>query len=198
VTWTQAPARQLGYATAYSFLLTECSPKPGMTDQTRISSGAGWWALPGGYVPKLTKIGKSSEKVFAADAGKFSNGSNTPTYNLQAGPNPNSPGRNSGPYADYGPFTKATAAYDRTVANGGSGVDGRVYSFRHGKRQQGLKMGVYRLNAVFFDGHCEQMDDGVTTDPRFWLPSGSVIPDNSKIWADVQAKFNLTFPYRVP
>jgi prepilin-type N-terminal cleavage/methylation domain-containing protein/prepilin-type processing-associated H-X9-DG protein len=193
------PGDQLGYATALSMMLTPGFPTLGLTDHTRISTGAGWWSFPSGHSPKVTKIGKASEKIYMADAGKFYNGSGGgPTYNLSVAPNANSPGRNSGPFTDHGPFTRATSAYDRTVANGGAGIDSRVFSYRHGKRTGGLKTGSYRINALFFDGHAENMDEVAFMNPSLWLPSKTVIPDNSKIWPDVEAAYQMTFPYRVP
>src|SRR3954454_13469643 len=67
------PGNQLGYATAEGFLQTTGSPTPGYTSTTRVSTGAGWWTLPGGYTPKITKVGKPQEKAYMADAGKFYN-----------------------------------------------------------------------------------------------------------------------------
>jgi prepilin-type N-terminal cleavage/methylation domain-containing protein/prepilin-type processing-associated H-X9-DG protein len=190
---------QLGYATALSFLLTDGSPTKGITDHTRISTGAGWWRLPGGYTPKLNKIGKASEKIYMADAGKFLNGAAGPNYNLGTAPNNNAPGRNSGPYADHGAFTRATAAYDRTVAVGAAGLDSRVFSFRHGKRVAGLKPGAgYRLNVLFYDGHASNMEEMEVLNPALWLPTRTEIPDNSKIWPDVESHFKMSFPYIVP
>ncbi|MGB7161072.1 MAG: prepilin-type N-terminal cleavage/methylation domain-containing protein [Tepidisphaeraceae bacterium] len=200
------PGPTLGYATNLSMLLTTATAlppgdnRPGMTDHTRISGGAGWPRIPKDYGPKITKVGKSAEKIFMADAGKFHNPGVTlaPTYNLFMAPTPNSPGRNSGPYTDYGAYINSTAAYDRTVANGGAGIDGRVYSFRHGKKTGGLPFGAYRLNAVFFDGHAENLDEGAATHPARWLPKDTVIPDNGKMYADVVAFHQLGFPMKVP
>jgi prepilin-type N-terminal cleavage/methylation domain-containing protein/prepilin-type processing-associated H-X9-DG protein len=201
------PGPQLGYATALGMLLTPATglpePQPGITDHTRISGGSAgsrWPQIPKGYTPKITKIGKSAEKIYMADAGKFHNPAITtaPTYNLAMAPNPNSGGRNSTPYTDHGAYTTATSAYDRSVANGGVGIDGRVYSYRHGKRTGGLKFGAYRLNVVFFDGHAENLDEGAATNPARWLPSGTAIVDNSKIPADVIAFHQLSFPMTIP
>jgi prepilin-type N-terminal cleavage/methylation domain-containing protein len=190
--------QQLGYATAFAFMLTPGAPNPGVTGQTRISTGAGWPTLPGAYVPKITKVGRAGEKIFAADAGKFVNGSGTPSYNLSIAPTPNSPGRDSGPYSDFGAWTTATSSYDRTAANSGPGVDGRVFSYRHGTVGERQKLGSYRLNAVFYDGHAETLDEVTAMNPRFWLPAGTVIPDNGKIPGDVAARHVPTAPFTVP
>jgi prepilin-type N-terminal cleavage/methylation domain-containing protein/prepilin-type processing-associated H-X9-DG protein len=199
------PGNQLGYATNFSMLLTTATAlpenRPGMSDHTRISGGVGWPRIPKDYTPKITKVGKTAEKIYMADAGKFHNPAvtNAPTYNLNLAPTPNSPGRNSGPYTDYGPYINATAAYDRSVANGGPGTDGRVYSFRHGKRTGGLKMGAYRLNVLYFDGHAENIDEATATNPARWLPTRTSFDDGSKLYADVIATHGITtFPYTIP
>jgi prepilin-type processing-associated H-X9-DG protein len=198
--------QMLGYATAFGFLLTSGFPTPGVTDQSRVSTGGGWPIFPPGYSPRMSRIGKSSEKIFAADAGKFANGApGPPTYNLSPAPTPNNPGRNSGPFSDWGAWTNATASYDRTVANGGPGVDGRIFSYRHGETVPGQRYGAYRLNALFFDGHAENMDEVAATHPRLWLPRGTLIPATSdvnglpgKIPPDVRARHGITLPYSIP
>ena len=195
---------QLGYATALGFLLTTPSPTPGVTGHTRISQGTGGdiWTLPGGYTPKLNKVGKPSEKIYMADAGKFNNGSAAMTYNLLIAPNNNMPLRNSAPYTDWGAFTISTAAYDRSVANGAAGIDGRVFSYRHGKKQANLKTGAgYRLNVLFYDGHAENIDEVQSMNPALWLPSRSIITPAAapvKIWPDVVARYKMSFPYVIP
>lgn len=195
--------QQLGYATAFAFLLTAGDPFPGVTQQTRMSTntggGVGWPEYPAGYVPRITKVGKPTEKIFAADAGKFINGSSpVPTFNLGIAPNPNAPSRNSGPYTDYGAWTVSTTAYDRTVANGGNGTDGRLYSFRHGVTLPRRPYGEYRLNAVFFDGHAETMDEVTATHPRYWIPAGSVFKSGDKFPADVLTRHKIDFPMQIP
>jgi prepilin-type N-terminal cleavage/methylation domain-containing protein/prepilin-type processing-associated H-X9-DG protein len=178
------PGPMLGYATALGFLMTPALPTPGYTSYTRMSTGSGWWRIPDGYMPKVSKVAHSSEKIFMADAGKFCNGGAVPDYNLEVAPYSNGTTRHSSPYADWGAFTRSTAAYDRTVAEGGPGVDGRIFSYRHGRTAPRLKTGAYRLNAVFFDGHASTLTEVQSLDPSLWLPSGTVIPDTSKIWSD--------------
>jgi hypothetical protein len=189
--------QQLGYATAWSFMLSNGSPTSGVTDQTRISTGSGWWVIPPSYLPRITKVGNSSEKIFAADAGKFSNGTAVLTYNLFVDPTPNSPGRNSGPYTDFGPWTNATAGYDRDLINGGASViDGRTLSYRHGTQESRKPVGAYRLNAVFYDGHAENLDEMRACNPAFWLPRGTTVnpagtfsSGRPVVWPDVRARY---------
>lgn len=193
--------QQLGYATTLSFLVTPQTTatggNPGVDDYTRIQSGSTWWKLPNTYFPKLTKIGKASEKVFISDAGKFVSSTQQATYNIDPYPDPQS-GANSSPYTDWGPFTKYTRAYDRTVALGGTGFDGRVLSFRHGKQGARLPVGVYRINVGYFDGHAESIDEVKAIDPRIWVPSGTTFASTSNLWSDVATRHKIAFPLTAP
>jgi prepilin-type N-terminal cleavage/methylation domain-containing protein len=186
----------LGYATAFSFLLTEQWHKSGVTYRTRISSGPGWWELPAGYYPNQTRIGRASEKIYAADATKFANAEILPNYNLAVAPGPHDLA-DSTPYTDYGAFTRHTRAYDRTSAHDPTGIDCRPFSYRHGTRSPKQPLGAYRLNAVFHDGHAETLDELRSLNPNLWLPRGTVIPDGSKLWNEATLHHVKVFPYLV-
>lgn len=192
----------LGYVTNANFMLTTGNPTPGETQFTRMSTGAGWWIPPTGQVPRIDKVSGSSDKIFAADGAKFTNGASPITYNLSMYATPNTYGL-SQMYSDYGAFTTKTTSYNRNFANGQSGFtasDGRLLSYRHGTRKAGAQFGAYRMNAVFFDGHAETLDEGKATNPSYWLPRGSTIPDASFIPVDVQNRQGLTsaaMPYRI-
>jgi prepilin-type processing-associated H-X9-DG protein len=187
---TIGAGQMLGYATNGNIMMTPASPAPGVTDQTRISGGATWWALPDGHGPRLPKIKLATNKILVADAGKFVNSTTGGTFTLHPYPTPNGSAISS-QYSDWGAFTTATRAYDRTVANGGTGFDGRLFSFRHGQRRGGLPFGSYRMNAVFVDGHAETLDEARATNPALWLPTGSTIRLD-KIPADVRTRHRLT------
>ena len=187
----------LGYATNWCFLVTTGSPTPGLTGVTRISTGVGWPTLPPGYFPKVTRVQNSSLKILAADAGKFVAAGNPADYNLAIASATSTQYGVTTNYSDLGAWTTLTSAYDRTVANGGTGIDGRTLSYRHGKLGSGLQFGAYRLNAVFFDGHAEDLDEGQATDPNLWLPTGTVISTAGYVPNDVQTHHNMTFPYTV-
>jgi prepilin-type N-terminal cleavage/methylation domain-containing protein len=187
--------QQLGYATAEMFLLTTGTPTPGVTGVTRVSTGtnsnnSGWPILPDGYTPKITKIGKPADKIYVADASKFVNNTTTvPDFFISPSPTPNSPSRNSGPFTDNGPWTKATGAYDRAMINGQpSATDGRIFSFRHGAVGARQPYGKLALNAVFYDGHAATLDEFQATDPKYWLPSRSVFKSAEQFWPDVAAR----------
>src|SRR5690242_6031143 len=125
----------LSYATSWGFLLTDKTPTPGQTGETRVSSTLTTYPQPKvGYVPMITKVGKTSEKIFVADAGKFATATGAPDFNVSS---PHAYTSSTygciGTFSDYGPWTKMTCGFDRTVANGGTGLDCRVFTYRHGK-----------------------------------------------------------------
>lgn len=191
----------LGYATNWCFLVGGITPGPGNTSLTRMSSGATWPLTPSSYSPNIAKIKNSSQKILAADAGKFIRSDTAADYNLNINPAVTTALGNSGNFSDLGAWTTATAAYDRTVANGGTGLDGRLASFRHGRKTAGGNWGAYKLNAAFFDGHAETLDEDRATDPALWLPTGTQITSTTAIPADVKAHHfaaNASYPVTIP
>ena len=190
----------LGYATNWCFLVGGITPGPGVTSLTRMSSGGTWPLTPSSYAPRIDKVRNASLKIFAADAGKYIRSDTAADYNLDIAPPVTTTLGNTGNFSDLGAWTTATAAYDRTVANGGGGLDGRLASFRHGKRSGGATYGSYRLNAAFYDGHAEGLDEVRATDPALWLPSGTMIQSTTAIPADVKAKHlaTATYPWPMP
>jgi len=197
--------QSISYATAFGFLLTSGSPTAGSTGATRISTGGTYPALPSGYTPKINKIGTGSEKIFAADGGKFANSTNQLDYNLTF-PAPNGYTTtnfgNISNYSDFGPFNMMTSSYDRSWARGNTKTgtyDPRRLAFRHGGRDRN-----FRLNVVFYDGHGETMDELVAANPKYWLPKGTAFTGStqtnvvSKIWPDVIAQYGITAQYVVP
>jgi prepilin-type N-terminal cleavage/methylation domain-containing protein/prepilin-type processing-associated H-X9-DG protein len=178
----------ISYATAFTFLLTKESPSPGNTRVSRMSSGAGWWQMPQGYAVKLTKVGQPSTKVFMSDAAKFGTTS-APTYSLGLTP------ADGGVFSDFGPFgNEAEGLYRQRTGN----FDPRILAFRHGAKKPHLPTGAYRINLLFFDGHAETVEEMEACNPALWVPKGTVFPDGAKVWPDVQAHYNMTFPFTVP
>ena len=184
----------VSYNTAFGFLLTPGNPAPGKTSYTRVSTGTGWWVPPAGYFPKINKIGGTSEKIFAADGAKYTYQGGSPEYNITTEPLTSASTGQQGKYTDFGAWTIMTGSYDQWS----NGYDGRVSSFRHGKTTPRAKAGMFRMNAVFFDGHAETLDDVQATNPKYWLPKGSKFTDLSKIPTVVQTRFSIVAPYTVP
>ena len=131
---------------------------------------------PSTYVPRIDKVGQTSEKIYIADGARYSNSKTTPDYDFKFRAS------GGGAFADFGAFTKASNSWDRSVApgNGGSGVDARIYAFRHGATGQKKAAGTYRMNAGFFDGHVESIGDLQAANPHLWMPKGSTYNPSGK------------------
>ncbi|HEX2972479.1 MAG TPA: hypothetical protein VHP11_09100 [Tepidisphaeraceae bacterium] len=145
------------------------------------------YLVPADYVPKIGKIGNPSRKIFIADGARYSNASVAPDMDL------NYLGGFGGAYADVGAWSKYSASWNRDNApgNGGaSGIDARIYGFRHGLRDQGGPADAYRLNVGFYDGHVETLGDLQVCSPEFWVPKGTLIQAAaSEVYPDVLSKF---------
>ena len=142
---------------------------------------------PQGYTPKLTKLGAASRKVWLADGAKYTHASQPPampfTFRWDWG----------GAYADRGPWTVYSNAWNRYNApgNDASGgfsgtIDARLLAFRHGTTEGNKAADQYKFNVGFFDGHVETMGDLQGSDPAMWHPTGSrVLIDPSRVYQDV-------------
>jgi prepilin-type N-terminal cleavage/methylation domain-containing protein len=186
------PAHQsLSYVAAAIFhYLPPTNPA---TDQGSRRSYPGF-AVPQGYVPRLTKVGTLSRKAFVACGARF-------TSSTQVAPTTNSNYRanDGGGFGDHGAYSAFSNAWDRRFApgNGGStGVDARVSSFRHGKRQPRLPADQYRFNIAFFDAHVETLGDLEGARPEFWMPKNTRFT-LSEARTDVQRRYYPScFPSR--
>ncbi len=119
------------------------------------------------YTPKLSAVGNLSSKIFIADGARWSEAGSTPNVQLNYLTSGSSPG---GQYADYGPWSAYSRAYD-TSGNGAT----ITYSMRHGSRTPGAPLNAYKFNAGFFDGHAETLDGLRGSDPALSAPSGTTI-----------------------
>jgi prepilin-type processing-associated H-X9-DG protein len=194
----------ISYTTAWAFQLNQPFPALGITGVTRMSSGDNWPLTGAEFQPKITRFGDASQKIFMADGAKFAiqksgaSGSPLPfgSYTLKIGsPWYDDDNGSLGPFTDLGPWSQISGAYDRShnpaAGNVKTGSDPRLLSYRHG----GQKNGTFKMNAVFFDGHVETMDEGRSSDPKLWLPRGTAMPvdmadgtypDVAKIYASGQ------------
>ena len=184
----------LAYCTAALFQLPDNTANAGNVTRTRCGPDAN---VPKGYSPQLAKIRHSSEKIYIADAAKFSNASQAPNISIALRSDA------GGAFADQGPFAANSTAWSRQLAtgNGGTGTDCRPLSFRHGNTKSYGATNTYRLNAGFFDGHVEGMTELDFCDPNLWMPSGSIYNPtgtntggatssvNTKASADVLARY---------
>ncbi|HSV15804.1 MAG TPA: prepilin-type N-terminal cleavage/methylation domain-containing protein [Tepidisphaeraceae bacterium] len=188
----------ISYVTATAFLVADGSLQGAPRGLARVSNAATWPQLPAGYTAKITKIQNSSYKIYAADGGKFSQGT-VPDYNLSINPAFSSlTYGDTQNFSDYGAWTKSTSAFDRSFAEGVNVLDSRVFAYRHGTPGANLRPGAYKLNAVFYDGHAETLDEMQSCDPKYWAPTGSSLTDGTRMWPDVVAKYGINSKYHVP
>lgn len=182
------------YSTAVVFLYKNTASGTVLVGQTHAQSE---YEPPSGYFPRITKVGNPAAKIFIADGARFIQGA-APTadvgYLASYG----------GAYSDVGPWMQMATLYkawDRSLSpgNGGVGIDGRRYTFRHGSSVTGGKADSYRINVGFFDGHVATMGDLEASDPSMWVPRGTRITV-SAAYPDVRNKYfaNLTGSFVAP
>jgi prepilin-type processing-associated H-X9-DG protein len=191
--------RMVSYNTALPFLVTRNTSGSTSPDEVGVSIARPEWNVPAGYNTKISKVGDPARKVFIADGAKFSAGNKSPSV-AQTYPDAdlNYVSQLGGAFADQGPsrFTRAWNR-DRTPANGGSGVDCRIFWARHSSNvKPGAKSGTFRFNIGFFDGHVETVDDLAGANPSLWYPKGTLLKvDVNQQWDDVMQRY---FPGGIP
>jgi prepilin-type processing-associated H-X9-DG protein len=171
--------RMPSYVTSMLFLL-ENPPK---TKKGSVSDSDfqqyvnfAYYTLPGGYAPKLNKVGPSSAKIYIADGAKYSRPDTPPDYDVTwYSDNP------GGTFSDYGAYAEYSSAMNREAAPGNvetyspGPYDPRVYAYRHGNQSPFGKSNTYQFNAGFFDGHVETLGDLQGADPAYWMPTGTYL-----------------------
>ena len=145
-------------------------------------------ALPGGYAPKLTKVGAATRKAFLVDGSRYLAGS-TPTWN----PSPTT--SFGGNFGDQGTYSRFANGHNRDKVPGNTnGVtagpfDSRVLWGRHSKSvEPNRRGGVFNANMAFFDGHVENLDDLEFADPVKWLPVNTRLAQGQTS-EDAEARF---------
>lgn len=124
--------------------------------------------LPAGYNPKIELVGGQSQKIGIADGFRTFTGQGL-ELDGRAWIDPESSDTAApyayGAFADIGPVADNSIAYGRK--GGGSPGDGEQISrsYRHGGR----------MNAAFFDGHADVLDERASRNPIHWFPSGSTL-----------------------
>jgi prepilin-type N-terminal cleavage/methylation domain-containing protein/prepilin-type processing-associated H-X9-DG protein len=185
--------RQPSYITAMDFLLLP----PPTTSKGEISdpdfqqfANYSYLLLPSGYVPKVTKVGPPSTKIYIADGAKYSTPGELPNYDLTY--NALDIG---GAFSDYGAYSNYSTAMNRSAGSQNIGAayykgpyDPRIYGFRHGNQAPHGKSDTYRFNAAFYDGHVETLGDFQGSDPAYWMPTGTATR-NSEMCTDTLNKF---------
>jgi len=183
---TEGAQPAIGYNTANGFLNLPNTAYPYGSSSgfpcNVVAPGNPYWVLPNNYVPKITMVGATSQKIFAADGARrvrtFSAASFVVEYTLSS--DPSVVNTNESMFSDYGPFQCNTRSYSRSAVPGNGGIaasstyDPRMLSFRHGTLAAKSKGGQFRMNVVFYDGHVENLDDITAANPNLWLPTGTV------------------------
>jgi prepilin-type processing-associated H-X9-DG protein len=226
------PGAGFGYCTSLAFLdrAWETYRAIGRTDLNgnlvipADTASRGIITLASSYGPNLFKVGEPSRKIFAADGARTiiptaSAGINVeraPVYIISA--NPATTNWDNTSFADFGAFGGWSHSAYRTAVPGNATnppkQDVRIWAYRHGTIKPFQRAGTYRMNAVFFDGHCETLDDATASNPTLWLPqgtviypqegcSGSAVQGTKTVWSDVVGRYcpgisNLNQPWVVP
>jgi prepilin-type N-terminal cleavage/methylation domain-containing protein/prepilin-type processing-associated H-X9-DG protein len=182
--------RMISYNTS-SNLLMEAT---GVDYETKIPDSFSW-KPPSSYVPKVTKVGNASQKIYIGDAARYAD-TGGPDTNVHV----HTPPAIGAGYADQPPSSQFTRSWWRDHANGASvGVDRRIWAYRHGVQKQNQTSDSYRANFGFFDGHVETLGDLASADPKYWYPKGSTFSSTAgELWADVIKKYNVPAAYTVP
>lgn len=159
--------RMLSYNTALCFQYVNGSGDNSATlDSAYINLG--------GYRPVTRLVGKTSEKVYMADGGRWWNGSGALAPDTNAAILGASPG---GMTSDYGPWS----SYTRSYCKGTASADGRTAAMRHGTAKAGGKLASFKFNLSFFDGHVETLGGLDGADPSLWVPRGGCPAANEYI-----------------
>jgi prepilin-type N-terminal cleavage/methylation domain-containing protein/prepilin-type processing-associated H-X9-DG protein len=158
----------ISYNTGTQFHLASYGTVPGDKFKGTVQGSADLTS-PSGWAPRLGSVRNSSAKIFVADGARYSLPGTPPDIDL------NYVGSGGGPFGDIGAFAQDSHSWNRTAApgNGASGNDSRLYGFRHGTGDPRRSGGPYRLNAGYFDGHVEALDDLAVSNPALWMPTGS-------------------------
>jgi len=143
---------------------------------------------PTAYVPKITRIGKSSRKIFMADGAPVDATPPFMAFDYLAA--------YTGPYTDFGTYTYSSTARQRFLTPAIAAVwppspgmiDDRPVWARHGARHES-GVNSMKLNCAFFDGHVETMGDLESANPSYWAPRGSTIRILFNLWADVEVTY---------
>lgn len=117
--------------------------------------------LPAGYRPRIDRVGQGSSKVAIADAYLDIIESAAPVK-IDVGIFTTPTDRNFGAFCSEGAVRRDSKAY-------GEGALNQRLSFRHNNR----------MNAVFWDGHGDTLDNDSSRNPSLWYPTGSTYKNNN-------------------
>lgn len=149
------------------------------------------------YTPRIDKVGTAARKIFAADGTRFVDPT-TGLLDYDAVPLPNYFGcfATAGAWwssdKSYGPAPNSKNWSNLTVPGvpGGSGQNIGV-SYRHGARGPAADVHSNKgtINAVFFDGHVDRLNDRQSREIHLWYPKGGVVTAPTEGMTEVPADF---------
>jgi len=162
------------------------SPIPGFDLPIKAEAGdSDWEVVVPSYVSRLDRVGTPANKVFAADGTRYLDGDSTLDFDAD-------------PYASiFGAFCSAGAWWggsreygvkvgtqnwdgqtvNTTSPNPNEGEAMRI-SYRHGCIKKGTgsaQTNRGKMNAAFFDGHVDTMNDQQSRRIEYWYPKGAVV-----------------------
>lgn len=113
--------------------------------------------LPSGYVPKITKVGKATEKIYVMEGSRYTLGEGTMSFNSYIRQ------LRGGNLMIFGPPTALGGDPFQFDANLEPTGITRLVAFRHKKK----------MNVVYFDGHCEALTGQEALQIKRYWPSGT-------------------------
>jgi len=155
-----SPIRMGSYVTMRNFMLfgSSAPPAPYVAQWTSIGANSAI-DFPSAYHPRLDLLGSASEKAFLADGARFTE----PDGTIDHGIDPDVSA--GGMYSDGGPTLRESHLRSYFLHS-----PIREYAYRHG---HGETPGI---NVAFYDGHVSWMSESTSRHPRWWWPTGTIIP----------------------
>ncbi|HEY2586597.1 MAG TPA: type II secretion system protein [Tepidisphaeraceae bacterium] len=182
----------MSYSTCsfFHFMPIGSNPSKFMVEDSGSTS---FFRLPSDYVPKMSKIGNASAKVFAYEGARYWNAApgNYFDYSTEA-VTPGLSGTPQGNFHSRGPAT-----------TGGSGEPYNFLRLAPPVPDVGYKLASLRhqgrMAVVFFDGHVDFFDPMEAAIPDYWAPPGSRVQSISGfIYNRLAGKTVYSFNYCVP
>lgn len=141
-----------------------------------------WEVIVNHYQSKINQIGTPANKIMAADGARLVNQSSIQAEDIRNLPTL------YGSFASAGAWLSESNEYgardDSNNWNGTTIVDGSMsqggnlrYSYRHKSKNHSLDAqgNNGKINALFFDGHVESLNDFQSRKIDYWYPKGGII-----------------------
>jgi prepilin-type N-terminal cleavage/methylation domain-containing protein/prepilin-type processing-associated H-X9-DG protein len=177
----------MSYSTpsAFHFMPTGYSSTQYIVEDAGLTTD--YFTLPRDYVPRLARIGKPAQKVFAFEGARYWNGAANPyfdystdtkTASLQGRPQGNFHSRGPGMYAGSG---EPYAFQQIFTANPKTSVprpEFKMASLRH----------RLRMHVQYFDGHVESLTFEEAARAELWAPKNSkVVSSSGLMWTQLHS-----------